>query len=131
MYREEVEMLRRGDQVPHFDVKTVDGARVSYASDIWQRRHLVLVVLPDGAPAPGDALAPSLQEDGADDVEVVVTRDRVGGVAAPGVLVADRWGEIVFATASEGVPGLPDASDIAEWVGYVRMKCPECEGEAR
>jgi hypothetical protein len=40
-------MLQRGDSVPHFEVKTVEGQRFSY-STIWQRRHLVLLAIGAG-----------------------------------------------------------------------------------
>jgi hypothetical protein len=38
-------MLRRGDLVPHFTVKILQGDEFSYAT-IWQRRNLVLIALP-------------------------------------------------------------------------------------
>ena len=123
--------LRPGDQVPHFDVRDADGTRVSYGS-IWQRKHLVLAVLPAGAGAPyASELTRAMQSDVRADVEVVVTSDEVDGVERPGVLVADRWGEVMFAAAGDGVAALPAPGEIAEWVRYVRTKCPECEGESR
>jgi hypothetical protein len=126
-----VSALRPGDQVPHFDVRDAGGTRVSYGS-IWQRRHLVLAVLPAGAGAGyASELRLAMQSDGGDDVEVIVTSDEVDGVERPGVLVADRWGEVVFAAAGDRVSALPAPGEIAEWVRYVRAKCPECEGESR
>lgn len=127
-------MLRAGEQVPHFDVETLDGTRAIYAS-IWQHRNLVLVSLPQ-APSPRDsdyaaALAASLAGDDALDTACVFTRDEVPGVPRPGAIVADRWGEIQFAAAAGTVDALPDPAEIADWVRHVRSRCPECEGEAR
>jgi hypothetical protein len=123
--------LRPGDQVPHFDVRGEDRTRISYGS-IWQRKHLVLVVLPAGAGARyASELTDAVQSDGGGDVEVIVTSDQVDGVERPGVLVADRWGEVMFAGGGGGVSALPAPGEIADWVRYVRMKCPECEGESR
>ena len=123
--------LRPGDQVPHFDVRGEDGTRISYGS-IWQRKHLVLAVLPAGAGARyASELTHTMQSDGGGDVAVIVTSEDVDGVARPGVLVADRWGEVMFSAAGDRVSALPAPGEIAEWVRYVRMKCPECEGESR
>ena len=38
-------MLQTGDLVPHFTVTTFSGGSFDY-SDIWQRKNLVLVLLP-------------------------------------------------------------------------------------
>ena len=123
--------LRPGDQVPHFDVRDAGGTRVSYGS-IWQRKHLVLAVLPAGTAARyASELTQAIQSDSGGDVEVVVTSDEVDGVERPGVLVADRWGEVMFAAGGDRVSALPAPGEIADWVRYVRVKCPECEGESR
>ena len=118
-------MLQQGDHVPHFTVADAAGARVAY-NRVWQRKHLVLVRLRDSSTsAMADALA-SIQDE---DTAVVVTHDSVEGVPGAGVLVADRWGEIVFAAHAEGDSDLPAVDEIGEWVRYVTVKCPECEGE--
>jgi hypothetical protein len=41
-------MLQRGDLLPHFAVTTLDGGVMTY-STIWQRKNLVLVILPGAA----------------------------------------------------------------------------------
>lgn len=127
-------MLRAGEQVPHFDVLTLEGARAAY-STIWQRRNLVLVSLP-AQPSSSETtylsrLAARISEDDGGDTSCVFTRDAVPGVARPGALVADRWGEIHLAVSAPTVDALPDPAEIVEWVRHVRSRCPECEGEAK
>ena len=127
-------MLQRGDSVPHFNVRNVDNEPASY-STIWQRRNLVLVTL---AQVSGfscthyvsglTALIPAL---GAQNAECVITRDSVPGLSSPGVLVADRWGEIVYITAMPDIADLPPPEELLDWVSYVQTQCPECEGEAK
>lgn len=125
-------MLARGDQVPHFDVQTA-GGRLRYA-DLWQRRNLVLVALPRVAPPDirryGDAVTAALHDVSRADTEIVITPDRVAGIRAAGVLVADRWGEIHFAAEGENLADLPAPGALADWLSYVRNQCPECQGEA-
>jgi hypothetical protein len=126
-------MWMRGDQVRHFDVGGVDGARVQYAA-IWQRRNLLLVSLPDAAALDAAAYVSALAGRAADidayDVCVVITTDAIDGVPRPGVVVADRWGEIKFTTGAASVAELPSADELVEWVRFVQCACPECEGEA-
>ena len=127
-------MLLRGDSVPHFDVRNVDNEPVSY-STIWQRRNLVLVALADVACDPCTsyiseltALIPAL---GAQNAECVITGDCVPGIPSPGVLVADRWGEIVYMAAVPDIADLPSPDELLDWVSYVQTRCPECEGESK
>ena len=126
-------MLRRGDQVPHFEVTTVGGELFRYAS-IWQHQNLVLVALPGDAPAGGsDALEQAARGDVFQQREsvCVITRDRVPGLQAPAALVADRWGEIVSVMETSRADELPSSSDLLDWLDYLDRRCPECEGEAR
>lgn len=127
-----MQMLRRGDAVPHFTVTTVDGASFTYAT-VWQRSNLVLAVLPSRVDAA--AVSAELRKRAAElaraDTACVVTHEPVAGVPAPGVLVADRWGEVVHvAAAPPDGPGSA-AADLLEWAEHVAHRCPECEGEAR
>ena len=122
-------MLQPRESVPHFEVAGTDGQPVRYAS-IWQRKNLVLVRLPE--PMTGDAeeyaaqLTARLPEITVQDAECVITRDEVPGMPAPGALVADRWGEVHFVQA-----GRPPVAELIEWLQYLQVKCPECEGESR
>lgn len=127
-------MLQPHDQVPQFTVATRDGAVVAYET-LWQRKNLLLVLLPETEPEAAAEYAArldaQLSELTANDTACIVTRDRVPAVPAPGVLVADRWGEIYFVARGERVADLPPVDDLLEWLRYVQHECPECQGEAR
>jgi hypothetical protein len=126
-------MLNRGDRVPHFQVTTTAGEVFDYSS-IWQHRNLVLVVLPENAPAAASAALEEAIHSAAFDRNQnawVITRGTVPGLQAPAALVADRWGEIVYAAGALTLDELPPPSSLFEWLDYVEQRCPECEGEAR
>lgn len=130
-------MLGRGDRIPHISVTRIGGTTFAY-DDIWQRRNLVLVSLAgervdhdhDAAAYAADLAArdAAFQEF---ETTVVVTRESVPGLPSPAVLVADRWGEIVFVESADRVASLPRAADLLDWLRFVAHACPECEGEAR
>ncbi|HVL66755.1 MAG TPA: hypothetical protein VM364_05780 [Vicinamibacterales bacterium] len=126
-------MLTRGDHVPHFTVTRLDGCGVPYTG-LWQRRHLVLIAIPPQSQAEfapyAESVARGLATLRPADVECVATAQTIDGMPAPGVLIADRWGEIA-AVFDGAVEPLPDPDALVEWVEHVRMACPECEGEAR
>jgi hypothetical protein len=126
------ETLQRGDQVPHFEVHTLAGDVFSY-STIWQRMNLVVVTLPGAGPEddyPSTLVARARDFD-EHNAACVMTRDCVPGVPAPGGVVADRWGEIVYVIAATHAGELPPASELLDWLEYVERRCPECEGEAK
>jgi hypothetical protein len=134
-YRLKMAIPQRGDRVPHFSVARLDGTRVNYA-DLWQRRNLLLVRLPAGPEAQdaGKSYAGLLTSRGADwaelDADIVITTDAVPGVPAPGVVVADRWGEVHGAWHEPTADRLPSADDLVDWLRYIQQVCPECQGEA-
>ena len=127
-------MLQRGDAVPHFEATTVGGVSFSYAS-IWQRRNLVLIALPAAESEPLQSYVSRVlarqAEFAAMEAECVVTRDRVSGVPSPGVIVADRWGEVVHVASTSDVEELTSPEELLDWVDYLGRRCPECEGEAK
>jgi hypothetical protein len=127
-------ILHTGDLVPHLTVTTLSGERFDY-SDIWQRKNLVLVLLPHSGSAATtkfvDQLTAQMSELTADDSACVITRDSVSGVPSPGIVVADRWGEIRHLAGGKTVDDLPGPDDVIEWLRYVQHQCPECEGESR
>ena len=127
-------MSETGRIVPHFTVTTFTGESFAY-SDIWQRKNLVLVSLPHAESAAStklvDQLTARMSELTGEDTACVITRDSVSGVPSPGILVADRWGEIHHVVGGEAVGDLPSPDDLIEWLRYVEHQCPECEGEAR
>ena len=126
-------MLQPYDLLPHFEVADLGGERVSYSS-IWQRKNLVLVMLPDADPPSrnyADRLIAKVRGLNDDDTKWIVTEDRVAGVPCPSVVVADRWGEVAHVAHPTAVDGLPTPEELVEWVRYLEYRCPECEGEAR
>ena len=127
-------MLKAGDRVPEFDLTSIDGRRVRF-SEIWQRKNLLWILLPDDGSAASanytSPLAAQMPELTAHDTVCLITRGNVSAVPPPGVLIADRWGEIVFATHVARAQDLPTSEELIGWLRYVRNQCPECEGEAR
>ena len=126
-------MLQPHHLVPHFQVTDLAGERVHYSS-LWQRRNLVLVTLPNvHAPSRGyaDRLMALVRRLNDDDTKWIVTADRVTGVPYPGVVVADRWGEVAHVAYPSRVEDLPAPDELVEWVRYLEYRCPECEGEAK
>ena len=127
-------MLQTGDLLPHFTVTTFSGESFDY-SDVWQRKNLALVLLPPAELAAStkyvDQLTARMSELTGDDSACVITRDSVSGVPSPGVVVADRWGEIRYVAEEDTVDDLPGPDDLIEWLRYVQHQCPECEGEAK
>lgn len=111
-------------RVPHFLVRAVDGNQVDYRS-IWQTHNLLLVCLDatqDSAPfaAVAGDLGARQRELETLQSRLVVTREIVAGTPRPGVVVADRWGDI-YATIDAS--SLRDADDLLEWVAFVQKKC--------
>jgi peroxiredoxin len=124
--------LQRGDLVPHFAVRTVEGETFDYTS-IWQNEQLVLIVLPDASRVSDEyasALRARKHDFSAEHTTCAITRDQVPGVRAPAALVVDRWGEILHAVSVADVSQLPSAEELLDWARYVQSRCPECEGEA-
>ncbi len=125
-------VLKSGDQVPRFTVTSLDNRQVSYVK-IWQRKNLLLVALPvqESGIQTNYACELARRMIPAHDTEYVITRDHVEGVPSPGVVIADRWGEIHLVAAGREVEDLPPMDELLEWLRYLQNKCPECEGESR
>lgn len=127
--------MKAREHVPHFEVTRLGGGRIRYASSIWQRRNLLLLNLAPGPPATSSPYIAALEARRAelDDLatELVVTDDPIRGIEVPGVVVADRWGEVWFAASGATAADLPDPEVLFEWLRYVQQQCPECEGESR
>jgi hypothetical protein len=125
-------MLNKGDRLPQFETTTVDDVRVSYR-ELWQKKNLALVCLPEDSSPEASAYVASLRESipvlAARDAVCVVTTGAIEGVPSPGVLVADRWGEVQWVSAAARPADLPPPDQIAAWLGFVQIQCPECEGE--
>ena len=115
--------------VPHFSVRAAGGETVDYARDVWQRKNLVLIAVPEGTDERG--LAGAYASVAAEDTRLVVTSAPVDGVPAPAILIADQWGEVAHSETASTLDELPDPGEVGSWVEHVRHRCPECEGEAR
>jgi hypothetical protein len=120
--------------VPHFSVTTIDGELCPYA-ELWQKKNLLLVVLPRARSSDIDSYVSVLRSHSgelqATDTTCVITSDRVPGVAFPGVVIADRWGEITFSAEARSASELPPYDTLIDWLRHIQSRCPECEGEAR
>lgn len=125
-------MLNKGDHVPRFDITTIDDIRVNYA-DLWQKKNLALVCLPADTSPDTQSYIEQLREAlpalSTHDAAVVVTTTPIEGMPLPGCAVADRWGEMQWITGAERVADLPSPREIAAWLHFVEIQCPECEGE--
>lgn len=128
-------MLEKGQPVPHFAVTDINGMRVVYTEAIWQRRHLLLITLAPATSPDEDAylsrIHARLGELSSLDTTCVITRETVPDTPRPGIVVADRWGEIQHVAGAARVGALPNVDDLLDWLHYVEQRCPECEGEAR
>ena len=125
--------IRAHDVMPMFTATNADGTLVRY-DDIWQRKNLLLVSLPPDDPTAA-AYATSLSvlelDLAAYDAVLLVTTTRVEGVPSPGVVVADRWGEVYYVQEADRAAGLPAPDELTDWLRFVRNECPECQGETR
>jgi hypothetical protein len=126
--------IRASDLMPMFTATNLaDTTRVDY-QDVWQRKNLVLATLAEDDPT-ATAYAASLSVLTASldslDAALIVTTTRIAGIPTPGVVVADRWGEVYYVKSASRASELPGPDELMEWVQYVRNECPECQGEAR
>lgn len=54
------------------------------------------------------------------------------GLASGGLLIADQWGELFLVEPMpRGAHSYPEPAEVAEWLRFVAIQCPECQGEAR
>ncbi len=49
------------------------------------------------------------------------------GLAVPAVVVADRFGEIWAAWIGDDQHVLPSGQEIAAWLAFIEVQCPECD----
>jgi hypothetical protein len=128
-------LLTIGELLPHFEVTDIDGRRMRYGADFWQRRNLAVVTLP--APMSRDArayeerMSSHADELRACEAGVLVTLEPPAGFPEHGVVIADRWGEVVMVHDAAAQDGLPEPEVLLEWLSYVQQQCPECQGEVR
>jgi hypothetical protein len=125
-----------GSAVPHVTIATTNGRRVEYA-ELWQRKQLMLVIVPEARNAVWTAFEQQLEAARAQfealETALVVSRDRVRGVDRPLACAADRWGEVTHIAPLEAGGGfvMPELDTLLLWAEATLHRCPECEGEAR
>jgi len=145
--------VRKGGQLPAVALVTPDGARVplrghrgplivyvvhsaecdaciDYARTLADARErfaewdaTVRIV----APADDRALRRA-----AGDVRVLLDSEgvlvRPSEEAAATLIVADEWGEIYHIEDATDPASLPSPDEVVEWVRFIAIQCPECEG---
>ncbi|HSH44656.1 MAG TPA: hypothetical protein VK966_02310 [Longimicrobiales bacterium] len=136
--------LRRGDRVPRLRLPAVGGGERSVRG---RGPRILLVVHPgcarcaEYARSVGEAAGalPDWDADimvaspaaegfeGLDGVTVVRDPDRALGEGLT-VLVLDRWGEVYHAGHHGGDHDAASPEELLEWVRFVAIQCPECEG---
>jgi hypothetical protein len=125
-------MLNKGDHVPRFECVTIDDIRVNYA-DLWQKKNLALLCLSEDDSPEAQTYIQQLREAlpalAVHDAVVVVTTNAIDGMPLPGCAVADRWGQMQWVASATRVVDLPSPREIAAWLQFVEIQCPECEGE--
>ena len=84
-------------------------------------------------PAPPDQ-AIRIVDDAAQSFTVLADPDRTLaarlGISAPAVIIADQYGEIHLAAPAGDAHHLPHPAEIVDWLRYLAIQCPECQGEA-
>ncbi len=45
-----------------------------------------------------------------------------------GVLIADEWGEVHMSAVAGEAHAFPGPGEIVEWLRFLAIQCPECEG---
>lgn len=104
-------------------VRELAGARQLLGE--WGARLLVVSPEPAAsaarlAPEPTGTAAVAADPDGAFGART--------GLAPAAVLVADAWGELYHVAAAGPAHELPGVQEIVDWVRFVAIQCPECEG---
>jgi hypothetical protein len=54
---------------------------------------------------------------------------RALAIEVPAVVIADQWGEIHCAAEAGADHQFISPAEVAEWVKYLAVQCPECQGE--
>ena len=127
--------IRTHDLMPMFVARrSPEGTLVRY-EDIWQRKNLLLVSLPENEPVAAAYVASlsalEMRDLAACDAVVLITATRIEGVPSPGVVVADRWGEVYYVQDADNASSLSPPDQLMDWLRFVRNECPECQGETR
>lgn len=90
---------------------------------VWDGDPVVITC--DAGPRPAVAPPGGLRVASSD-----AARLRSAGIPVPGVLVADQWGELHLVQDAGAAHRFPAPAEVIEWLRYLAIQCPECEGEA-
>ena len=60
-------------------------------------------------------------------VEVFADPEHSLAAAPASVLVTDEWGDVFHSATAGDEHAFPDPEQIAKWVQFVAIQCPECE----
>jgi peroxiredoxin len=52
------------------------------------------------------------------------------GITGAAVLIADQWGELHHVSGAGAEHSLPTPREVTDWLRFLAIRCPECEGEA-
>jgi hypothetical protein len=100
----------------------------SASADIAEWDGRVIVVAPaspeDAARISADASAFTLL---ADPDQTLAARL---SLSTPALVIADPYGEIHHAVSATAAHDLPSLAEIIDWLRYLAIQCPECQGEA-
>jgi hypothetical protein len=44
------------------------------------------------------------------------------------VIITDEWGEVYFVSDAGAGHDFPTPRDIGDWIRFLAIQCPECEG---
>lgn len=125
--------LDRGQLMPMFTTHDEVTGGVVHYQDVWQRRNLVLAVIPPGGHERERYARELLSARAAVEADegVLVISAGIAGLPGLAAVVADRWGEVYFVSQPARLPDLPHSDELLDWLRFVRNECPECQGEVR
>lgn len=124
--------MQTGDRLPAIEVPAADGGSVA----LRQPGRFATVVVAVHERCDDCAAYRAQLAARADDVRawdgriVAVTADAAPGIATPAVLIADQWGELAAVENAGEEHDFIAVQEVLDWLRYLAMKCPECEGEA-
>lgn len=73
------------------------------------------------------AKADTLRTDALAGMQVLSDPHSTLGVEPAALLLADEWGEVHFAMEGVADHALPQPAEIADWLRFISIQCPECE----
>jgi hypothetical protein len=93
------------------------------AREIAEWGGRLTIVVPDVR-----ANAATFAETTTDALEIVLDPEGAFDSGHAGVVIADEWGEVHFMADAGAGHDLPSPEEVVEWVRFLAIQCPECEG---